>query len=247
MAHFALRRVHRHRISTTWPTKLWGVAYTVTGVMHYRIAAGVRRPKLSLVRAAARVALEEMAVRITSQYSPRRIEEVQSKLALTLSNWQRVDTEWPIDIKARVVLRLEGKAAVRAQAYEDALRDQQLQQELHEFRVSYMRDKILGDADTARAWWLERHREASQPVAWDEFNTHILPFVGRAEDAQTNAMRTAYVLAQVVERLQEDPGRHNLFVATARILLREMNWPDLAEALSPSESTGTQVGAVDRQ
>ncbi|WP_199788180.1 hypothetical protein [Streptomyces sp. MspMP-M5] len=77
-------------------------------------------------------------------------------------------------------------------------------------------------------------------IAWDEFNTHILPFVGRAEDAQTNAMRTAYVLAQVVERLEDDPARHKLFVATARLPMKEMDWPDLAEDLTLAEQRKLQ-------
>lgn len=240
MAYFGLRRRLRHRISTTWPTKLWGVAYTVSGVLHCRIASGTPGQKRALVRAAARMALEKNASQITREYMPGQLEEAQSALALELSEWRQVDARWPIEIKARLVLRLEGEAAARAQAYEDALRDQQLHHELYESRVSYMRDKVLGDADTARAWWLERHREGHQLIAWDEFNTHILPFVGRAEDAQTNAMRTAYVLAQVVERLEDDPARHKLFVTTARFLMKEMDWPDLADALSLAEQRKLQ-------
>ncbi|MFC8336708.1 hypothetical protein ACFUJX_06860 [Streptomyces rubiginosohelvolus] len=193
-----------------------------------------------LALAAARGALEEKASQITRKYMPRQLEEVQSALALELSDWQRVDAEWPMEIKSRLVLRLEGEAAARTQAYEDALRDQQLQHEIYESRVAHMRDKVLADADTARAWWLERHREGHQPIAWDEFNTHILPFVGRSDDAQSNAMRTAYVLAQAVERLEDDPARHKLFVATARLLMKEMDWPDLAEGLTLPEQRKLQ-------
>ncbi|MGW3114676.1 hypothetical protein [Streptomyces sp. NPDC001091] len=216
------------------------MAYTVSGVLHCRIASGTPGQKRALVRAAARMALEKNASQITREYLPGQLEEAQSALALELSEWRQVDARWPIEIKARLVLRLEGEAAARAQAYEDALRDQQLHHELYESRVSYMRDKVLGDADTARAWWLERHREGHLLIAWDEFNTHILPFVGRAEDAQTNAMRTAYVLAQVVERLEDDPARHKLFVTTARFLMKEMDWPDLADALSLAEQRKLQ-------
>ncbi|WP_405743446.1 hypothetical protein OG422_15995 [Streptomyces sp. NBC_01525] len=179
--------------------------------------------------------LEEKASQITRRYLPMQIEEAESALALELSDWRRLDVEWPIEIKARLVLRLSSEAAARAQAYEDAMREQQLRHDLYEARVAYMRDKVLGDADTARAWWLEHHREVHQPIVWDEFNTNILPFVGRAEDAQTNAMRTAHVLAQVVERLEDDPARHKLFVATARLLMKEMDWPDLAEGLTLAE------------
>ncbi|MER7651496.1 MULTISPECIES: hypothetical protein [Streptomyces] len=192
------------------------------------------------MRAAARIALEEKASQITRKYLPTQLEEAQSALALELSDWQQTHASGPIEIKAHLVLRLEDEAASRSQAYEDALRDQQLHQELYESRVSYMRDKVLSDADTARAWWLERHRDGHHPIAWDEFNTHILPYVGKAEDAQTNAMRTAYVLAQVVERLEDDPARHKLFVATARLLMEEMGWPDLAEGLTLAEQRNFQ-------
>ncbi|MEU9619715.1 hypothetical protein [Streptomyces sp. NPDC048155] len=190
--------------------------------------------------AAAQTALEERASQITREYMPRQLEEAHSALALELSDWRQVDARWPIEIKARLSLRLEGEAAVRAQVYEDALRDQQLQHELYESRVAYMRDKVLGDADTARSWWIEYHREGHRPIAWDEFNTHILPFVGKADDAQTNAMRTAHVLAQVVERLEDEPARHRLFVATARLLMKEMDWPDLAEGLTLAEQRKSQ-------
>ena len=239
-AYFGVHRRLRHRFSTTWPTKLWGVAYTVSGVLHCRISSGEPGQKRALVRAAARMALEENASQITEEYLPRQLEEAQSALALELSDWRKVDAKWPIEIKARLVLRLSSEAAARAQAYEDALREQQLHHDLYGARVAYMRHKVLSDADTARAWWLERHREEHQPIAWDEFNTHILPFVGRAEDAQTNAMRTAYVLAQVVERLEDDPARHKLFVATARLLMSEMDWPDLAEGLSLAQQRKLQ-------
>jgi hypothetical protein len=235
MAYLGLRRRLRHRVSTTWPTKLWGVAYTVSGVMHCRLASGEQRQKRALVRSAARMALEEKASQITRGYLPGQLDEAKSALALELSDWRQVDARWPIEIKAHLVLRLEAEAAARAQAYEDALRDQQLQHDLYETRVAYMRDKVLADADTARAWWLERHREGQQSIMWDEFNMHILPFVGRAGDAQTNAMRTAHVLAQVVERLEDDPARHKLFVATARLLMKEMDWPDLADSLTLAE------------
>ncbi|AWT47727.1 hypothetical protein HXP45_09365 [Streptomyces actuosus] len=103
-----------------------------------------------------------------------------------------------------------------------------------------MRDVVLADADTARAWWLERHREGHQLIPWEEFNTHILPFVGRSDDAQTNAMRVAYVLARCVERLEDDPARHKLFVATARLLMKEMGWPDLADGLPVAQRRGAQ-------
>lgn len=240
MAYFGIRRRLRHRISTTWPSKLWGVAYTASGVLHCRTPSGEPGRKRALVRAAARMALEKYASQITREYLPGQLEEAQNALALELSDWRPLDTRWPMEVKAHLTLRLEDEAAARAQAYEDALREQQLHHELYESRVTHMRDKVLGDADTARAWWLERHREGNQPIAWDEFNTHILPFVGRAEDAQTNAMRTAYVLAQVVERLEDDPDRHKLFVATARLLMKEMDWPDLAEGLTLAEQRKLQ-------
>ncbi|CAM5231143.1 hypothetical protein SGLAM104S_00465 [Streptomyces glaucescens] len=232
MAYFGLRRRIRHRFSAKWPTKLWGVAYTVNGTLQCRPSSGEQHSKRAELRAAARMMLEETASRITREYMPTQLKEAESALTLQLSDWRQLGGHWPIEVRARLNLRLDGEDAARTQVYEDALRNQQLEHELYEARVAYLRDNVLSEADTARAWWIERHCGGNQPIAWDEFNTHVLPFVGRSEDAQTNAMRTAYVLAQVVERLGNDPARHKLFFSTARLLMEEMDWPDLAEGLT---------------
>jgi hypothetical protein len=232
MGYFGLRRQFRHRVSTAWPTKLWGVSFTVSGILYGRVTPGGQRPRAAIARAAACLTLEEKASGITRRLLPAQLQEAQGAITLEFTDWQQVKAQWPLEMRAQLTLRIESEAAARAQAYEDSLRDQQLRHELYEARVTYMRDVVLGDADTARAWWLERHREGHQLIAWDEFNTHILPFVGRSDDAQTNAMRIAHVLAGCVERLEDDPARHKLFVATARLLMKEMGWPDLADGLS---------------
>lgn len=231
MTLFGLHRHFRDRIYSTWPTKIWGATYTANGTMQYRFDPSWSDKKRAFVRATARMTLEKNASQITKKYLPRQIEEANSELALRFSNWCRLDVNSPIEIRAAITLRLENESVTRAQEYEDALRERQLAHEINDFHVSHLRDKMLGDADTARAWWIERHREGCQPIAWDEFNKHILPFVGRADDPQTNAMRTAYILSEVVNRLEGDPERHELFIGTIRLLMKEMGWPDLAEIL----------------
>ncbi|MEU1372282.1 hypothetical protein ABZ442_01290 [Streptomyces triculaminicus] len=231
MSYFGLRRSMRLRISATWPTALFGIHYSASGVLRCRPAPELRERGRGVVRSVARQALEDIARPITGTHMPSALDEAQNVLALRLSEWGPVAEGSATEIRARITLRLASDDRARSQAYDDARREQQLRHHLNVDRISYLRSEVLVSADAARAWWIDLHRDGDRPISWEEFNTHVLPYVGNAQDPQSQAMRAAVVLAQVMERLDSDPGRHQQFRATTRVVLQQMGWEDLADEL----------------
>ncbi len=231
MSYFGLRRSMRLRISATWPTALFGVRYSASGVLRCRPDAEFRERGRGIVRSVARQSLDGIARRITGEYMPSELDEAQNALALRLSEWGPAAEGSAMEIRASIALRLAPDDRARSQAYEDARREQQLRHHLDIDRISHLRREVLVSADAARAWWIDLHREGNVPISWDEFNAQILPYVHNVQDPQSKAMRAAVVLAQVMERLESDPARHQQFLATTRVVLQQMNWEDLADEL----------------
>ncbi len=231
MHYFGLRRSMRLRISATWPTALHGIHYSAGGVLRFRPAPEFRERGRGVVRAAARQALDDIARPITSEHMPTALDKAQNALALRLSAWGPAAEGCPMEIRASITLRLAPEDRARSQAYDDARRELQLRHHLDADRIDYLRRRVLVSADAARAWWIDLHKLGDRPISWETFDTHVLPYVGDADDPQSKAMRAAVVLAKVMERLENDPALHQQFVATTRVVLQQMNWEDLADDL----------------
>jgi hypothetical protein len=220
----------RVRIACTWPSELPGVNMAATGKLLFEPTAELRQKGRAAARAAARLALDSLASSITHRFPPTLVQVAQEKLALATAQWTDVEGHPHVRIKARIALGLGSEDRARTQAYEDALRAERLRHAIDRERLAHLQ-AVLGEPGLARAWWLDRQREELLQLSWNEFNEKVLPTVGPADDTHLKAVRVAQVITEVVERLGEEPGREKQFVATARVLLEEMGWEDLAEAL----------------
>ncbi|MFB6788703.1 hypothetical protein ACFCWT_18770 [Streptomyces olivaceus] len=155
----------------------------------------------------------------------------QEQLALKTAEWCVVEGHDQVRVRAHVTLALAPEDRTRAQAYEDALRAERLRHAQECDRLTYLRAMILAEPAMARTWWLDGHRGQLAALTWKEFNEKVLPTVADPDDAHARALVVAEVLAEVVEELSDDEGRHKQFVATARWVLREMGWEKAAERL----------------
>lgn len=222
----------RTHITSTWPSELPGVRFAATGKLTFEPAMELRQQGRSAARAAARLALDALASGITSQCAPAHVQTAQEELALATARWTEVEGHPQLRIKARVALSLGPEDRARTQAYDDALRAERLRHAIDRERLAYIQ-AVLGEPGMARTWWLDRHKGELIQLSWNEFNEKVLPAVGSADDAQSKAMRMAHVIAGVIGRLGEEPGREKQFTATARIVLEQMGWEDLAEEVPP--------------
>ncbi|MFD9571460.1 hypothetical protein ACFWBI_16590 [Streptomyces sp. NPDC059982] len=193
----------------------------------------LRAKRRTAVRAAGRLALDDLASIVTAQFLPQQIEVAQEQLALATAEWTEVEGHPDLKLRARIGLELSATAQSRAQAYEDALRAERLRHATDRERLTYLQKVVLADPAIARTWWLDRQREELSKLSWREFNEKVLPVVGTADDAHSRAMQAAPVLAEVMEQLAADPGRHKQFIATFRVVLEQMGWDAAAEKLPP--------------
>ncbi|MFJ7098126.1 hypothetical protein ACIQWL_49430 [Streptomyces mirabilis] len=158
---------------------------------------------------------------------------------LAAAQWHEAKDNPGLWLKARIALTLSERDAVRAQRYEDALRDVTLHLELEQERRRQFRAAVLVDPDAARIWWLERHLDDVSSLDWGVFREKVLPLVGAADDMQSRAERMARTFLYVWEKLGNDPGQHARFAATAKTVLEQMGWADAAPWLLSSEPVAT--------
>ncbi len=155
----------------------------------------------------------------------------QEQLALKAAELCEVKGHDQVRVRAHVALTLAPEDRARAQAYEDALRAQRLRHAQERDRLRYLRAMVLAEPTMARTWWLDSQRDQLAGLTWKEFNEKVLPTVADPQDAHARALVVAQVLAEVVEELGNDEGRHKQFMATARWVLREMGWEKAAGRL----------------
>ncbi|RFC70991.1 hypothetical protein [Streptomyces sp. AcE210] len=221
----------RTRIACTWPSLAPGIRFSAAGTVVYVPSTELRARGRRAGRAAARLALDVLAASVTGRHRPVDLLAAQEQLTLVTSELRAVDGHDQVRIRARVTLTLAPEDRARAQAYGDALRAERLRHAQERDRLTYLRAMVLAEPTMARTWWLDCQRDQLAALTWKEFNEKVLPAVADHDDAHARALAVAQVLAEVVEQLGDDEGRHKQFVATARWVLREMGWEKAAERL----------------
>ncbi|MEV1023231.1 hypothetical protein [Streptomyces sp. NPDC050264] len=171
---------------------------------------------------------------MTRKFAPAEVQVAEEKLTLAASDFTEVKDHPQVQVRARLALSLTREDRSRSQAYEDAVRAERLRHAQERDRLTYLRATVLAEPALARTWWLEQQRDQLAALTWQQFNDKVLPSVADADDAHARAVQIAEVLAEVVEQLGDDAGRHKRFLETTRWVLREMGWAAAADRL-PAE------------
>ncbi|MFJ9085560.1 hypothetical protein ACIRL3_24370 [Streptomyces sp. NPDC102384] len=208
--------------------------FTASGRLVFIPSPELRRKGRAVARAEARLALDALARDVTRKFAPVEYRVLEEELALAVSEFTWVKDHPEVQIKARLALSLSGEDRNRSQTYEDAVRAERLRHAQEWDRLSYLRATVLAEPALARTWWLEQQRDQLAALTWQQFNDKVLPSVADADDAHARALQVAEVLAEVVEQLGDDPGRHKRFLETTRWVLQEMGWATAADRL-PAE------------
>ncbi|MEU6278442.1 hypothetical protein ABZ871_39550 [Streptomyces populi] len=216
----------RCRIRSQWPTSLPGIRFCARGTLTYQAPAHVRVNGTASGRAAARLALDKLGRGITQDHRPEQLDTAQENLTLAAAHWHTTEDTPGLWLKAHITLMLAEQDAIRAQRFQDALRDVTLQLEQEQERRDLFRQAVFDTPDTTRMWWLERHLDQLDTLDWDAFNEKILPLVGTVGDIQSKAERIARTVLYVWEKLGNDPGQHARFTTTARTVAEQMGWTD---------------------
>jgi hypothetical protein len=229
----------RASVACELPSKLAGVPFSARGTVRFKASVQLRRNDRAAVRASALSALDALAVGITSKHKPSRSHAAQVELAAELSDWLAVKDHGDVLIRGAIRLELAPEAARRSQAYEDAIRTQQLEQAIQEERRRDLQ-QTLKNLQTARAWWLDRHQHDLQSFNWNGLENEILPYLGKPDDPDAWMRKIADVFGEVMSRLKDDEAARSHFVQNARFVIEQMGWTDTARAL-PQRNDGERV------
>ncbi|WP_053613700.1 hypothetical protein [Streptomyces sp. XY533] len=216
----------RSRIRAQWPTRLPGIRFCARGTLTYQAQADAKAGDTATTRAAARLALDELGRGITQNHMPEQLTTAQEGLTLAAAHWHTPKGAPGLWLKAHITLLLTEQDAIRAQRYQDAIREVTLQIAQEHERRERFRHAVFSSPDATRIWWLDRHLDALESLDWDLFKEKILPLVGAADDIQSKAERIAHTLLHIWEKLGNDPGQHARFTATVHTVLDQMGWND---------------------
>ncbi|MGW6270309.1 hypothetical protein [Streptomyces sp. NPDC055060] len=227
----------RCRISSQWPTSLPGIGFCARGTLAYQAPAHIRANGRASARAAARLALDNVARGITQDHRPEQLDTAQANLTLAAGHWHTTKNTPQLWLKARITLTLTDQDAARAQRFQDALREVTLQLEQEQERRDLFRQKVFDTPDATRMWWLERHLDQLETLDWGAFNEKILPLIGATDDIQSKAERIARTVLYVWEKLGNDPGQQARFTTTVRTVAEQMGWSDAPWLASDDPAT----------
>ncbi|MEU1898466.1 hypothetical protein ABZ512_08800 [Nocardiopsis dassonvillei] len=210
------------------------------GTAWYRSSTKLSRTERVSARAAVSVTVQRLAEKGERRSFPDIDQDVEERLTIALTPWQEVDAALHPDlrIRARVSLRLEKAARARLEEYHSARRRAHTELAVLSDRIAHFQQYVLHDADTARAWWLDRHDTSVESSK--VFDAVIMPLVHHRDDPQSRHLRAANVFASVLERLGTDEVQHRMFVAWAHSVLDHMGWNDLAEGLKDPSAFAPQ-------
>jgi len=227
----------RVRIDSELPTGVPGVVHRMRGTAWYRSSDKFSRSERVAIRAAVAVTVQRVAEKVEHSAFPGIDQDIEERLTLALAPWQEVATTlYPnLRVRARVSLRMGKVARARLEEYHSARRRAHTELAVLSDRITHFQQHVLHDADTARAWWLDRHDASMDSLR--TFDAVIMPLVRYQNDPQSRHLRAANLFAAVLDRIGTDEVQHNMFIAWAHSVLDHMGWKDLAESLEDLPSS----------
>ncbi|GHC86931.1 hypothetical protein GCM10007079_30620 [Nocardiopsis terrae] len=216
------------RLSSALPSGVPGVDLRMRGTGWYRCGTHkLSRSERAVARAATIVAVQGIAERVEHRSFPDIDRDLQERVTLALASWQRaLPTIHPdLSVCARVRLHLSTAGRKQLAEYTTERRRAHIERAVLSDRAAHLRRHVLQDADTARAWWLER--QGGSIGSWEQFNSIILPLVQKQDDPQSRYTRAASLFSSLIERMETDETRFQAFLNLARALVDQMNWQDL--------------------
>lgn len=233
---FTGRRERSVRFDCEWPSALPGVPFSAAGRLWYRKTTDTSDERREATQAAAQLGLNELAAGICRKASPTDLDKTRHQLVRDLNNWTSAKESQAVEIRATIDLSLTPAAAKRHQEYEDERRAAQLESDRLGARLSGLR-RVLGDPSLARAWWLDHHQDQLATFSWENFDTVVGPPLGGLDERQVATRQLAKVLGELMNSLGDNPGAHELFVKSTRIVLKELGLTSIAANLPPDEDS----------
>jgi hypothetical protein len=214
--------------STELESELDGVVFLAVGQLVVDTSEELAGVDWTAVEAAARVTLDAVATKVTSDCSPRSLAAAERRLAVKLATRTPVDGFPESYITASCRLQLSAEDERRTRIYYDAVRSEQLQIAIDRERLEHQK-KILTDPQLARLWWLDRHQEHGAAMTWKEFDQQILSELFTKGELRSRTEQIARTITRVVTRLESEPQRQDLFLTIAKRLLYDLGWEDLLD------------------
>jgi hypothetical protein len=225
-------RSRRANFSARLPTKLPGISFTARGRAWFRqdLTAYTALP-LRAAKAATLGGVYQIAKAVTEEFPPEAAFHAEQAVAVPLADWQPLKDS-PVTIKATLTLDLTAEDAAKAERFTESRRAGRLDQALARDHITFLREVVLTDEDTARLWWLHRNIAGDDPVtSWKIFDDVVRPLI-RIADENDPITRVARALLTMNNYIHEDPGRLETLANIAAVAIEKMGQGELARKLA---------------
>jgi hypothetical protein len=181
----------------------------------------------------------------TKCFPPEASFEAEQAVAVILANWQPLEQDSYVRLRARLTIDLIAADAAKAERFAEARRAARLDEALAMDHIAFLRKVALTDEATARLWWLHCNLAGSEPTtSWQVFNDVVRPLIdiGDPDDPLTKLARTVLTLSGL---FNENPQQLHTLAKIAELALRASGIPDAADEVagllrSQSGSNGHQ-------
>ncbi len=216
------------RISAKVPSRLPGILFKVEGRIRYRRVAveGEALPPWRVARALSLRAVSEKLTNVAERFAPQHVLLAERECCYELCDWRMVESESGVEFRARITLEISKGDVEKFDYFEGSRRQYLLQGEIAEDWIRLVRDRFLSDGDSARLWWLYLNLERDPGVSWGEFNDLSETIIDSQESAVGIAPTFGKIARELVERVNDEPGRVDQVIKLAKLLLTEFDWAE---------------------
>jgi hypothetical protein len=167
----------------------------------------------------------------TERFEPEAAFHAQQAVAVPLADWQPLKDS-PVKVRATLTLDLTTEDAAKAERFTESRRAARLDEALAWDHITFLREVVLTDEDTARLWWLHRNLAGDDPVtSWKVFNDVVRPLI-RIADENDAVTRLARALLTMNEYIHEEPERLETLANIAAFAIEKMGQGELARAVA---------------
>jgi hypothetical protein len=214
------------------PTNLPGISFTARGRVWHR-QSGSAHPALPrrVAKAATLAAVYEIAKAETGRFEPEAAFHAEQAVAVALADW-RESEGFRIELRARLALDLAAEDAAKAERFTESRRSARLDEALARDHITFLREVVLTDQDTARLWWLHRNLTGDDPeTSWTAFNDVVRPLI-RIADENDPVTRLARALLTMNDYIREEPGRLETLANMVAFAATKVGQPEVARTLA---------------
>jgi hypothetical protein len=232
------RGPRRASFSARLPTSLPGISFTAHGRVWFRQTSSVHQAlPLRAARAATLAGVYEIAKAVTKRFEPEAAFHAQQAVVVPLADWQPLKDS-PIKVRGMLNLDLTAEDAAKAERFTESRRAARLDEVLTRDHMTFLREVVLADEDTARLWWLHCNLSGDDPAtSWNDFREVVRPLI-RIADENDPVTRLARALLTMNDYIHEDPGRLETLAHMVAFAADKMSQGELARMFATLRQPG---------